>query len=126
MTQPRRQFAFTPVVLWVMLWNCMLSASNVTSSDKALEMPSYGKQQTDVNVTFQNFIILFLLLLNGGFILFQRFDFTSLSSGVTRNEQTYLYRLKIRRFGRCCWPSLGTVSFSHIYSGLATGVVSSS
>jgi len=35
----------------------MLSASSVTSRDKALEMPSYGKSQTDVNVAFQNFII---------------------------------------------------------------------
>jgi hypothetical protein len=70
-----------------MLWNCMLSASTVTARDKALEMPSYGKPQTDVNVTFQNCIILSLSLLNGRFILFMRFDVTGLRSGVTRNEQ---------------------------------------
>jgi hypothetical protein len=104
----------------------MLSASNVTSGDKALEMPSYGKLQTDVNVTFQNFIILFLFLLNDRFILLMRFDVTSLRSGIMRNEETYLHRLKIRRFGKYFWPSLETVSFSHIYSGLDSDVVSSS
>jgi len=103
---------------WVMLWNCMLSASNVASGDKALEMPSYGKLQTDVNVRFQNFIILFLFLLNGRFILLTRFDVTSLRSGVMRNKETYPYKPEIRRFGKCFWPSLETVSFSHIYSGL--------
>ena len=35
----------------------MLSASSVTPCDKALEMPSHGKSQTDVNVAFQNCII---------------------------------------------------------------------
>jgi hypothetical protein len=91
----------------------MLSAPNVTSRDKALEMPSDGKPQTDVNMTFQNFIILFLLFLfflhNGRFILFVRFDVTSLRSGVTRNEQMHLHRLKIRRCGKRFWPSSETV-----------------
>jgi hypothetical protein len=41
------------------------------------------------------------------------------------HEQVYLYRLKIRRFGKCFWPSLETVSFSHIYSGLNSDAVSS-
>jgi len=104
----------------------MLSASNVTSRDKALEMSSYSKAQTDVNVAFQNFIIFSLFfLLNGRFILFMRFDVTRLRSRVTRNKQMCLRGLKIRRFGICLWPSLGTLSFTHIYCGLDSDVGSS-
>ena len=70
----------------------MLSASNVTSGDKALEIPSYGKPQTDVNVTFQNFLFLFLVLFPF-FNLTIELSYSCVSTspvfagGVPRNEQ---------------------------------------
>jgi hypothetical protein len=42
------------------------------------------------------------------------FDATRIRNEVMRNEQAYIHKINIRRFGKCFCPSLGAAAFSYI------------